>query len=74
MKFYGDLLKKHGGKFLCGDKPTIADFAVFAELTSFQMGYLDHVPKTCIDKYTDIIVWMKRVGEIPQIQDYMNQK
>ncbi len=29
MKFFGDYLKKNGGKFLAGEKPTIADFALF---------------------------------------------
>jgi len=65
MKYFGDYLKKDGGrKFFCGNTPTIADFAVFTQFESFQGGFIDHVPKTCLDKYTDIIAWMKRVRDL----------
>uniref|UniRef100_A0A0G4I631 GST N-terminal domain-containing protein n=1 Tax=Chromera velia CCMP2878 TaxID=1169474 RepID=A0A0G4I631_9ALVE len=75
MKYFGSKLKKHGGdKFLCGDKPTIADLTAVPLFRNFQKGHIDFVPKDCLDKYEDICAYIKRFMELPPVAEWYASK
>ncbi|CAE7686835.1 unnamed protein product [Symbiodinium sp. CCMP2456] len=56
------------GAFFCGDKPTIADLQILAQLRYFTRGEADHVPADCLAPYTAVTSWMDRMYAIPQIK------
>lgn len=68
LGYYSKHLKKHGNKFLCGSKPTIADFYVLPQLSRFSSGDLDHVPADCLNSHPEIVAWIERVQSIPSIK------
>ena len=47
MEFFTKKLQA-AGPFMCGDKPTIADLQVLAQLRYFTKGVADHVPADCL--------------------------
>merc|ERR550525_425686 len=49
-KFMGFFSKKleATGAFFCGDKPTIADLSILAQLRYFTKGVADFVPADCL--------------------------
>lgn len=68
MGFY--TAKLQGQPFFCGPAPTIADLQILAQLRYFTKGVADHVPKDCLEKYPEIIAWMNRMYEVPQIKSW----
>lgn len=69
MGFFTQKLEATGA-FLCGDKPTIADLQVLAQLRYFTKGVADYVPKDCLEKYPTVTAWMARMHEIPEIKKW----
>jgi|EP00945_MAST-04E_sp_MAST-4E-sp1_P000053 glutathione S-transferase/predicted heme/steroid binding protein len=61
-------LKKSGGPFICGDKPTIADCRLLPTLRNFQRGHVDHVPVTCLDSYTEMSEYIKFMMSLPAVK------
>lgn len=56
------------GAFFCGDKCTLADLVILAQLRYFTKGVADHVPADSLTPYTAITGWMGRMYEIPEIK------
>jgi glutathione S-transferase len=52
LKYFEDMIERNGGKFLCGDKPTIADCLVVPTIRNWTKGHVDHVPVTCIKDFS----------------------
>ena len=67
MEFFSKKLQA-AGPFMCGDKPTIADLQVLAQLRYFTKGVADHVPADCLTPYPAIVDYMNKMYEIPQIK------
>merc|ERR1719356_740402 len=67
MGFFATKLEKTGA-FLCGDKPTIADLQLLAQLRYYTKGVADHVPANSLEPYTVVTAWMARMHELPQIK------
>jgi len=69
-KFMGFFSKKleAAGPFFCGDKPTIADLQVLAQLRYYTKGVADFVPKDCLEPYPVVTAWMDRMHAIPEIK------
>mmetsp|Transcript_78878 Transcript_78878/g.218203 ORF Transcript_78878/g.218203 Transcript_78878/m.218203 type:complete len:227 (+) Transcript_78878:54-734(+) len=69
-KFMGFFSKKleATGAFFCGDKPTIADLQILAQLRYYKKGVADYVPADCLDSYTTVTAWMDRMYAIPEIK------
>ncbi|KAJ9462945.1 Glutathione S-transferase 1 [Diplonema papillatum] len=72
-KFFSQMIDENGG-FLCGKKPTIADCLLLPNLRKYQKGFIDHVPKTCLDEHKTLADWIKRMMEIPEIADWYKGK
>lgn len=61
LKYIADYIDAHGGgKFLCGDHPTIADCIAVPQLRTFTRGHVDHVPTNCLEIEPRIIEYIKR--------------
>lgn len=71
MGFYSSKLSATGA-FFCGDKPTIADLQILAQLRYYTKGVADHVPADCLEPYTTVTAWMKRMYEVPAIKKWYN--
>merc|ERR1712190_585095 len=56
LGFFTKLLEKSNA-FFCGDKMTIADLAILPQLTYFQKGVADYIPKTCLDAFPAVTAW-----------------
>ena len=67
MGFFSQKLEATGA-FFCGDKPTIADLQILAQLRYFTKGVADHVPADCLTPYPVVTSWMDRMHAIPQIK------
>lgn len=67
MEFFTRKLQATGA-FFCGDKPTIADLQILAQLRYFTKGVADHVPADCLSPFPVIMDWMKKMYQIPQIK------
>ncbi|CAJ1333042.1 unnamed protein product [Effrenium voratum] len=69
-KFMGFFTQKleATGAFFCGDKPTIADLQILAQLRYFTKGAADHVPADSLTLYPVVTAWMDRMHAIPQIK------
>ena len=75
MKYFTDMIKEHGGtKFLTGDDLTIADISAYQQISYFRKGFADHIPKECLDPYPELLAWMGRVEEHPQVAAYKASK
>jgi len=69
LKFFADMIDENGGgKFLCGDSPTIADCMVVPTFRGFTRGYIDHVPADCLDVEPRIVDYIKRFVALEKIQ------
>lgn len=69
MEFFKAKLDKTGA-FFCGDKPTMADLMILAQLRYFTKGVADHVPADSLAPYTAITAWMDRMYTVPQIKEW----
>mmetsp|Transcript_38466 Transcript_38466/g.46414 ORF Transcript_38466/g.46414 Transcript_38466/m.46414 type:complete len:228 (-) Transcript_38466:410-1093(-) len=67
--YFSDRLNKSGA-FLCGDKITLADCVLLPQLRYYTKGVADHVPGNCLEPYTAITEYMKRVQEVPEIKEW----
>mmetsp|Transcript_15650 Transcript_15650/g.32607 ORF Transcript_15650/g.32607 Transcript_15650/m.32607 type:complete len:227 (+) Transcript_15650:3-683(+) len=69
-KFMGFFSKKleATGAFFCGDKPTIADLQILAQLRYYTKGVADYVPADCLTPYSTVTAWMDRMHAIPAIK------
>ncbi|KAJ9462943.1 Glutathione S-transferase 4 [Diplonema papillatum] len=72
-KFFSQMIDENGG-FLCGKKPTIADCLLLPHLRKFQKGMYEPVPVTCLDQYTTLTAWIKRMMEIPEIAEWYKDR
>merc|ERR550525_44269 len=67
MGFYSKKLEATGA-FFCGDKVTIADLYILAQLRYFTKGVADHVPADCLKPFSTVTAWMDRMHTIPEIK------
>ena len=70
LDFYVRHLKENGGKFLCGNAPTIADLHVLPQLTRFVSGDIDHVPADCLSSHPEIVEYIARMQALPAIKTW----
>jgi len=70
MKFLSDKIEASGSQFLCGENVTIADLVLLPQLRMFILGFADHVPTDCLEKYPVVTSWMSRMMEVPQIKEW----
>jgi glutathione S-transferase len=69
MTYFSNELKATGA-FIAGPTMTIADCQLFAQLTYFERGVADHVPKTCLEPYPEVTAYLARVKAIPAIKAF----
>eukprot|EP01064_Diplonema_japonicum_P014526 TRINITY_DN221_c0_g1_i1.p2 TRINITY_DN221_c0_g1~~TRINITY_DN221_c0_g1_i1.p2 ORF type:complete len:221 (+),score=71.85 TRINITY_DN221_c0_g1_i1:788-1450(+) len=68
--FVDSLLAKSSSGFAVGDSLTLADICAFTWLQPLKSGWLDGLPKDCLDTYTHITKHAKMVANIPQVKAY----
>ena len=49
---------------------TIADCQLFCQLSYFERGVADYVPKDCMVAYPEVVAYMARIKAIPAIKDW----
>jgi len=67
LKYLADMIDKNGGKFLCGDEPTIADCNAVPQLRGFTRGHIDHVPVDALNVEPRIVEYIQRFCSLPEI-------
>mmetsp|Transcript_13236 Transcript_13236/g.21536 ORF Transcript_13236/g.21536 Transcript_13236/m.21536 type:complete len:225 (+) Transcript_13236:39-713(+) len=70
MGYFTKQLKDSGGGFLCGDTLTIADLRFVPFIRGFQRGFMDYVPKDCLDTFPAITSYLDRVLSVPEISEW----
>eukprot|EP01059_Diplonema_ambulator_P001249 TRINITY_DN10_c0_g1_i2.p1 TRINITY_DN10_c0_g1~~TRINITY_DN10_c0_g1_i2.p1 ORF type:complete len:221 (+),score=94.76 TRINITY_DN10_c0_g1_i2:57-719(+) len=70
LKFIDELLGKSASGFAVGDSLTTADLAVFCWVLPLKTGFLDGVPKDCLDRYKNIGAHAVKIANIPQVKEY----
>mmetsp|Transcript_6192 Transcript_6192/g.10745 ORF Transcript_6192/g.10745 Transcript_6192/m.10745 type:complete len:223 (-) Transcript_6192:157-825(-) len=73
MEHLTDALKEGGGKFVCGDTVTIADLQWYPQLRYFTKGVADHIPADCLNAYPEVVAYMERMLEVPQIKEWYSK-
>jgi glutathione S-transferase len=68
LKYLADMIDKNGGKFLCGDEPTIADCLAVPQLRGFSRGHIDHVPSDSLDVEPRIVEYIRRFCDLDGIK------
>ena len=53
---------------------TIADCRLLPTLRNFQKGHIDHVPTSCLDKYTEISEYIKFMMSLPAVKAWYQKK
>ena len=61
---------KETGAFIAGPKVTIADCQLFCQLSYFERGVAEYVPKDCMVAYPEVVAYMARIKAIPAIKDW----
>jgi len=72
MNSLSKLLDAHEGKFLFGEKLTIADLDVFTHIRPYTRGFIDHVDKNCLEKYPKVLAYYKEVANVDAIAKWYN--
>eukprot|EP01059_Diplonema_ambulator_P001246 TRINITY_DN10_c0_g1_i11.p1 TRINITY_DN10_c0_g1~~TRINITY_DN10_c0_g1_i11.p1 ORF type:complete len:239 (+),score=90.74 TRINITY_DN10_c0_g1_i11:58-717(+) len=70
LRFIDELLGKSASGFAVGDSFTIADITAFTSLQSLRSGFLDGIPKDCLDCYKNICAHAVKIANIPQVKEY----
>ena len=68
--YFSERLRASGGPFLAGGAPTIADCYLVPELEKFCAGFIDDVPKDCLEPYPAICEYLAAFRELPAVQAY----
>lgn len=71
MQFISRELEKTGA-FIAGPNVTIADCQLYCQLSYFERGVADYVPKTILESYPEITKYLARMKAIPSIKDWYN--
>eukprot|EP01063_Lacrimia_lanifica_P028629 TRINITY_DN4214_c0_g1_i1.p1 TRINITY_DN4214_c0_g1~~TRINITY_DN4214_c0_g1_i1.p1 ORF type:complete len:497 (+),score=205.89 TRINITY_DN4214_c0_g1_i1:82-1491(+) len=66
-KYFTDFIEENGGAFLAGATPTIADCMLLPALRKFTKGFIDHVPKDCLEKFPAIVAYISRMLALPAV-------
>jgi len=74
MQYLTDALKEGGSKFVCGDVVTIADLQWYPQLRYFTTGISEHIPTDCLNAYPEVVAYMARMHEVPQIKEWYMKK
>jgi glutathione S-transferase len=75
MGYFTDLIKENGGdSFLTGGDLTIADIAAYQQINYFRKGFADHVPKECLEPYSEVTGWLGRVEGHSKVAAYKASK
>ena len=72
--YFTDLISESGGKFLTGEDLTIADISAYQAFRYFTRGVADHVPKDSLEKFPELVAWMKRFEAHPKVAAYKASK
>jgi glutathione S-transferase len=65
----GLIEKNGGGMWLTSPNgPTIADCKLIPLLRSFTLGFYDHIPPNCLDKYPELVEYIQRFCALEPIQ------
>eukprot|EP01064_Diplonema_japonicum_P023857 TRINITY_DN342_c0_g1_i10.p1 TRINITY_DN342_c0_g1~~TRINITY_DN342_c0_g1_i10.p1 ORF type:complete len:242 (+),score=87.91 TRINITY_DN342_c0_g1_i10:64-726(+) len=70
LVFVNDLLGKSSSGFAVGDSFTLADICTFTWLQPLKAGWLDGMPKDCLDKYANICKHAEKIANLPQVKNY----
>merc|ERR1712130_594646 len=68
------LLEGNGGKYACGDTFTIADLAFLRMFRHMTGGFVDHVPKTCLDTHPRVVQYMNEIMAVPEFAAWYAQE
>jgi len=67
-RYFGGVEKLIAGPFVLGDKPSIADVAIYTSLQSFTDGSLDHIPADSVNAYPKMVAVAAHVKAMPAVQ------
>lgn len=70
LGFFTTHIEAHGGFFLNGDEPTIADCTALPQFQYFASGVADHVPADCLEPFPTITDYVDRMMNIPAVRAY----
>lgn len=70
MQYISNMLKENGGPFIAGSRPTIADCRLFPQLDYYGRGVADYVDKDCLNAYPEVVEYLDRVRNIPEIASF----
>eukprot|EP00286_Rhodomonas_abbreviata_P025250 CAMPEP_0181292902 /NCGR_PEP_ID=MMETSP1101-20121128/2767_1 /TAXON_ID=46948 /ORGANISM="Rhodomonas abbreviata, Strain Caron Lab Isolate" /LENGTH=255 /DNA_ID=CAMNT_0023397429 /DNA_START=86 /DNA_END=853 /DNA_ORIENTATION=- len=70
LGYFEELLEKTGSGFFVGEKPTIADCQVFAQVRSIVSGRLDGIPKSILNGYPRLSGFMVKMMDIPAVREH----
>jgi len=67
-------LRESGGPYLTGKSITLADLFWLPRLRHLCSGVADHIPKDCLDSYTEVCRYRDAVMAVPTIADWYAKK
>lgn len=68
LGFYEQLLTTSGGDWLvAGDKPTIADCFAVPNLRRFTRGFMDAIPRDCLETHPKVVAYLERFCALPEM-------
>ncbi|KAG8467352.1 hypothetical protein KFE25_000668 [Diacronema lutheri] len=74
LGFFEKMLAENGTGFFVGSTPTTADIAVYTQLRALQAGYLDGIPKTCVDPFPKLKAFYNQINSRPEVEEWYKKK
>jgi glutathione S-transferase len=69
LPMFSHMIDRHNNQFIAGNRETYADFVVSDFLYS-----LNGMAPKLFDKYSDLKEYIKRVQNLPQLQNYIRNR
>ena len=70
LSYLDTLIGKSSSGFAVGDYLTVADIALFCFTLPLKSGWLDGMPATCLDDFTNLAAHKARIANIPEVKAY----